>query len=162
MRTKILVPLSLSPDEQPVVDKARELALAQEYQLLLLHVVDLYQIEIAMAGAELKVDDLVAYKDQLIAQKQRDAQAHLQKIADELQAKGLVVAIDIEAGRPAQTIIRTVKQHNEIAGIVMGSRHSAAMDRRFHRNIAAKVQRKSPCPVTAVQLPARYKGSITQ
>jgi len=155
MNKVLLVPLSLASDEQPVWEHAGEIALAQGYDVLLLHVIDLYQVEIAMAGAELKVDDLDAYREQLIAEKRRDAQARLQEIADALQAQGLVVAIDIEAGRPGRVIIRTVKQRNEIAGVVMGSRHGSALERRFRRNIAAKVQRKALCPVTVVQLPAR-------
>jgi len=155
MNKMLLVPLSLASDEQPVWEKAGEVAQTQGYDVLLLHVIDLYQVEIAMAGAELKVDDLDAYREHLIAEKRREAQARLQEIAAELQARGLAVAIDIESGRPGRTIIRTVNHRDEISRVVMGSRHGSALERGFRRNIAAKVQRKAPCPVTVVQLPAR-------
>jgi len=48
-----------------------------------------------------------------------------------------------------------VNHRDEISRVVMGSRHGSTLERRFRRNIAVKVQRKAPCPVTVVQLPAR-------
>ena len=151
----LLLPVSLAPDEQPLVDKAREIALAHSYDILLLHVVDLYQVEVAMAGAELTADDMNAYKDQLIAQKEQTAQARLKAIARELEAAGLTVSFVVEAGRPGRRIMRAANQGNDIAHVVIGSRHTPSLERFLRGNIAAKLQRRAPCPVTVVQLPAR-------
>lgn len=155
MKKTILVPLSLSSDEQPVVEMARDLARAQGYQVLLLHVVDLNQIETAMEGAELKVGDLVDYKNQLIAQKRQEAEARLQEIAASLQADDLTVAADVEAGRPGRAIIQAANQSSDVAEIVMGSRHMPPAERLLRGSIAAKVQRMVQCSVTVVPLPAR-------
>lgn len=155
MNKTLLVPLSLTPDEKPVLEKAKEIAKAQGHDILLLHVIDMYQVEVAMAGAELEVADLNVYREHLITQKRQDAQICLQEIARGLQEDGLTVIVNIEAGRPGQTIIRAANHNANIARIIIGSRHVSTLERRFRRNIAAKVQRKVRCPVTVVQLPPR-------
>ena len=120
-----------------------------------LHVIDLRQVEIAMEGADLKVNDLDAYRDSLIDQQRRDARARLQEIAEKLQAQGLAVSTEIEIGLPKQVIPRMVRRNDDLAHVVIGSRHALKLERMFRHNIAAKVQRKALCPVTVVELPAR-------
>jgi nucleotide-binding universal stress UspA family protein len=75
----------------------------------------------------------------------------LRTLERRVREEGLDVAVLLEEGEPAESIIRVAKKHG-IDMIVMGTTGKSGIDRILLGSVAEKVLRYAHCPVLAVRL----------
>jgi nucleotide-binding universal stress UspA family protein len=84
--------------------------------------------------------------------KEEQAQMYLDRIAKELESKGIRARIEVLLGNPAEEIINFVER-GDTDVIVMSSHGRSGLSRWTHGSVADKVFRHSPVPVLMVRAP---------
>lgn len=89
--------------------------------------------------------------------KEKQAQRYLDRIANELEAKGIKVNTEVLLGNPAEEIIKFIER-SDTDVIVMSSHGRSGISRWTHGSVADRVFRHSPVPVLMVKAPGCAPG----
>jgi len=111
-------------------------------------VVLLYVLDFVEAGYDASPEAVVpGYWEEWYEETEGQAQELLGEAAENF---GSEIETDVVAGRPAQTIVEYVTEH-DIDAIVMGSHGREGFSRVLLGSVAEAVVRRSPVPVTVVR-----------
>ncbi len=137
---RLLVPVDFSDPTDSLIGHAREIALAYDADIALLHVIEPVSLPNAYGTAPLTLDpDSV----------REDARAALEDRADRLREAGLDVDTHLRTGHPAENILAAVE--DEAADVVTIATHGrTGMRRILLGSIAEKVVRRAPVLVFTV------------
>lgn len=140
---RILVPIDFSEHSELALAHALELARTYDAQLVLVHVVEdpsfpsFYGVgAVTLYG---KTPDL-----------EQRAHNALKAMATDLAEEDVSVETHVRKGRAASSILTVVDEH-DIDMVVIASRGLSGVERVLLGSVAAKVTRRSPCPVLVVK-----------
>ncbi len=134
---KILVPLDGSDCAENVLQPVEKLASELKASLALLRVVSAYTFPgVDPTEAEVKVV--------------REAEAYLQKVEDQLKAKGFKVSSHVRYGNDAEEILEHAAQ-KDIDLIAMTTHGRSGVRRFLLGSVAEKVLRHSPKPIFLIR-----------
>jgi len=143
---RILVPTDFSKYAEAAFEKAVEIAVQNQAQLYLLHVIDHYMRQCA---ADYCIDD------RIMAQIEKTP---LSKVAERLQQmgeavsreKGIEVFSELKEGNPSEVILQQ-QRDKKIDLIVVASHGKSAILRNLIGSIASKVVTGADCNVLVVK-----------
>lgn len=139
MTSRILVAM----DDSEVAEKALEYALDHhtDAEITVLHVVGTPSGMMGQAIGLALADDLDA-----------EAKEHAHKVLDHAEAiaedHGQTIETEVKLGHPARAIINEAESYD---AVVIGTHGGSLADRLLVGNVAEKVFRRSPVPVTVVR-----------
>lgn len=142
--SNILVATDFSPSAAHAVEVAADYARHFQAQLTVLHA---YRVDIPVASP--LTGGGYVLPDGFFEQLAKEARLRVEKLANELTAKG-VAATGIAIDRhPASAIIDEAK-HRKVDLIVMGTRGLTGLKHLALGSVADRVVRTAPCPVLTV------------
>lgn len=151
MRWKtILVPHDFSASANHAAAIARDESRAHDGELILLHVVELpphFGPDTTMIVTE-KSETPIGMRQYAI----EAATAHIQDLADRLEADGVRVSAFVRVGRPVDEINHFVDEHN-CDVIVMGTHGRTGIRHLIAGSVAERVVRTSKVPVLTTRHP---------
>ena len=151
MFQKILVPLDGSKLAEGALPCAGELAKGcKTEEVVLVSVTERRQGYRAIEDSSQPLGQRLI--PEAIGKKERQAQRYLDKIAKELETKGIKVLTEVLIGNPAEEITIFAKYHN-VDMIVMSSHGRSGPSRWTHGSVADRVFRASNVPVLMVKAP---------
>ena len=139
---RILVPIDFSAHARAVLEWAAHLARAHGSALVLLHAyhlpVEFQQLEATYLPPE------------FWSSVRGEAQASLDRTADELRGQGFEVEAVVKEGYPA-TVIEEEATRLGVDLIVIGTRGLSGLKHLLLGSIAERVVQRAPCPVLTVK-----------
>lgn len=143
-----LDPDSVHDDGLPL---AVSLAKAFEAKLLLLSVVPTFS---TLTGEQAATSSLMPATTQAMLDiREETARTHLRQHVDELEARGVKAALDVERGNPAPTIVKIADQVG--ANLIVLSTHGkAGVGAFWARSVAPRVAQRTSIPLLLIPLPA--------
>ncbi len=143
---RILVPIDFSEHSQYALQYAAEIAQQLGAKLTLLHIVEPIAYPADWGFSQVGLVDL---EKELID----TATSELEKITQELRAKGIQVDFEVHSGaRASDEIVQFAKEHN-VDIISIGTHGRSGLEHFLFGSTTERVLRKAPCPVLAVRLP---------
>ena len=145
---RILVPHDFSPSANLAAALARDEAKAHGGGVMLLHVVDLspaYGPETTLIVAN-DGGTPIGMREYAI----RSATAHLQDLAERLEADGLEISTFVRVGKPVDEILRFCREH-EADVIVMGTHGRTGLAHLIAGSVAERIVRGSSIPVMTIR-----------
>ena len=139
----VLVAIDFSDELDPVIQAARELAMAFSAKLWLVHI----------AAPE---PDFVGYRAgpqtvrDAVASELRDEHRHLQQLAAGLRRSGIETTALLVQGPTVDTLLEEARR-SRADHIVIGSQGRGAISRTLLGSVSEGVVRKAPCSVTVVR-----------
>ncbi len=133
MFEKVLFAIDFSPFSDRLLGCADEFAAVGLREIILIHVLQ-HPKDLAEAGAE----------------RVREAQAKLARLAQEIQHPGLSVRALVEAGNPAQVIVNAARREN-VSFIYTGAHGRGLMDRLALGSVSDAVLKLADRPVLILQ-----------
>lgn len=153
----LLVPTDLSPEDEPVLDRAFELARQTGARVHLLHVFDSLLRDLPPGDAESEATRALRMRMQTVA---RDA---LDRVAARRADEGVRVTTEQRlAPAPAPAIVACARDISADL-IMMGTHERGGLHRLLFGSVAETVRAMRPCPVDVVPrapVAARWGGSL--
>jgi nucleotide-binding universal stress UspA family protein len=144
---KLLVPLDASPEHEPSLQSAAELARACQAALHLVLVVPTLR---TLSGDQAGIGRLLpGTTSQVLEIARQEAEAHLRSHVQRLQATGIIVSAEITRGDPATKIVETALE-TKADMIVLGTHGKSGIDAFWQGSIAPKVSARSRVPLLLV------------
>ena len=138
---RILVPIDFSKHTDLLIDHVREIALAYDSGVDLLHVVEPVSLPPAYDHAPMTID-FEEMKD--------DARKALDTYCDELRAEGLDVLGHLRTGHPADEVLTMAESHDTDL-VCIATHGRTGVKRLLMGSVAEKVVRMAPAPVFTVK-----------
>jgi nucleotide-binding universal stress UspA family protein len=142
---RILVPTDFSESAHQALDYGISLALEFQAELLLLHVVE--NLTVGYASDLFPVPMAEVYEEI-----SGYARTELDKLAHEVQGKGVNVSERLAQGTPSAEILRIAREEKADM-IVLGTHGKGLLDHALFGSTTERVVRKAPCPVLTCRLP---------
>lgn len=152
-KTNILIPFDATELSVKALDKAKEIAVNQNSNIIVLYVIDdtsFYPKEIAKFISNMdKLDKLRHNYEKSIRE---GAEIMIKKQIDSLVKEGIVAKSIIRVGHPADEILTVSKEEN-VSMIVMGSSGSLRKrhDRKGIGSVSRWISEVATCPVVLVR-----------
>lgn len=144
---RVLVPVDFSTGSEDALRHALQCACKQTRQLILLHVVDPFDV------TDLGLLGLVEYEDRLQTELVNDAEKKLSDLVERHSDTHLQLESRVVVDRPWRGIIRTAISE-DAAAIVMGSHGRGVLTETLLGSTTEKVVRKAPMTVIVHKPPA--------
>lgn len=139
--TKILVPTDFSPDAEPAIERALDLARSFSASVMLFHV---YELPIAFPEG-------YSFTAELITAIEKEAHAKLAETIERLRQRTQVpISGKVGAGATAMAIVDEAAQGG-FDLIVMGTHGRTGFSRFFIGSVAERVVRLATCPVLTIR-----------
>ena len=140
MYKKILIPTDGSEHAKRAAKHAKWIAKSANSEILVMNVYETSSLN-PIRSRDLKKDMMKMWIE--------DARKNLDDVLKILNGVDLKINTQVKEGRPAETILDTIKNEN-IDLVVMGSSGKNAIDRIFIGSVAEKVVRSAPTAVMIV------------
>ncbi len=140
---KILCPIDHSDCSKEALKYAVSLAMKDEAQLYLLHIIDIRSCNESLDTMSVQIPD----KETLEQLRTKLLDCIPEEIRDDMNVEAIVIQ-----GVPFAEIISTARE-NEIDMIVIGSHGRTGLAHMMLGSVSEKVVRKAPCPVLTVRQP---------
>jgi nucleotide-binding universal stress UspA family protein len=141
---KILVPTDFSENARHALRYGASFAAEYKAELVLLHVVE----DIAVSYASDLFPVPMAHVFQELS---GYARTELQKLVEEVKAKGIPARDVVAQGRPSSEILRVAREET-VDLIVLGTHGKGVLDQALFGSTTERVVRNAPCPVLTVRL----------
>ncbi len=138
---KILCPIDHSDCSKEALKYAVSLAMKDEAQLYLLHIIDIRSCNESLDTMSVQIPD----KETLEQLRTKLLDCIPEEIRDDMNVEAIVIQ-----GVPFAEIISTARE-NEIDMIVIGSHGRTGLAHMMLGSVSEKVVRKAPCPVLTVR-----------
>ena len=147
MTRPFIVPIDLSDCAGDVVRAASRSAIAEDADLILLHVV---QPPEGVDPSSLIIPPGSTERVSVEQHLRQEAERRMQRYAHEASEHGADVTTRVQLGRPEESIVETARQVGA-ARIVMGTHGRTGLSRLVLGSVAQKVKRSAPCEVELVR-----------
>lgn len=141
----ILMPLDGSPLAEQALPQASALAQASQAKLLLLQVAQTFD-----EGNRRILFRGEAEAENTLAQWRADAQAYLERLAQQMRAEGIDCAYRVLAGDVAQAIVEAA-QEEKADLLVMSTHGRSGLQRWVYGSVSGKVLRSLACPLLLIR-----------
>lgn len=152
-KSNILIPFDATELSVKALDKAKEIAVNQNSNIIVLYVIDdtsFYPKEIAKFISN--VDDFDKLRHNYDKSIREGAEVMIKKQMDSLVEEGIVAKSMIRVGHPADEILTVSKEEN-VSMIIMGSSGSLKKrhDRKGIGSVSRWISEVATCPVVLVR-----------
>jgi nucleotide-binding universal stress UspA family protein len=152
-KSNILIPFDATELSVKALDKAKEIAVNQNSNIIVLYVIDdtsFYPKEIAKFISN--VDDFDKLRHNYEKSMREGAEIMIKKQMDSLVEEGIVAKSMIRVGHPADEILTVSKEEN-VSMIIMGSSGSLKKrhDRKGIGSVSRWISEVATCPVVLVR-----------
>ena len=137
----LLVPVDFSDHQERLVAHARELALAYDMTLTLLHVVE------AETRPAMYEEYFAPPDPGVLVERTRSV---LEERAETLREDGVDVTIDVRSGHPAKETLEAAEEL-DVDLLAIATHGRSGIERMLMGSVAEKVIRQAPCPVFTVK-----------
>ena len=150
MFKKVLYPTDFSDCATKALEYVKKLREAGTEEVVLVHVIDVREIE-TMATGVAELGMTTAEYEEALQKKMRDgAEKKLEPIKEELKSVGLKVSVKTPEGIPFKKILRTAEDE-DVSLIVLGSHGKSNIREMLLGSVSEKVVRGSKRPVLVIK-----------
>jgi nucleotide-binding universal stress UspA family protein len=141
----ILVPLDGSERAERVLPYVEELGLRCAARIVLLHVIDPFNVVVGPEGA-----DYAELAHQELGRQKKDAKSYLAASEDKLSGKGIQTESDVVAGAVVDEVMSAAQRHGADL-VAMTSHGRTGLPRVFYGSVAAGVLHRIDRPLLLVR-----------
>jgi len=150
MFRKILYPTDFSDCAVKALDYVKKLKEAETEEVVVVHVMDVREIETMLIGTAWVKETTAEYEADLLKAMRDDVEKKLEEVKTEIEKAGLKVSVKIPEGIPFKKILK-IAEDEDISLIVLGSHGKSNVREMLLGSVSEKVIRGSKRPVLLVK-----------
>ncbi len=150
MFRKILYPTDFSDCATKALEYVKKLRGAGTEEVVLVHVIDVREIETVATGAAWLGETTAEYENEVQKKMREEAEKKLEAVKSELEGAGLKLSVKTPEGIPFKKILK-IAEDEDVSLIVLGSHGKSNIREMLLGSVSEKVIRGAKRPVLVVK-----------